>query len=713
MKIVTIDSGIRLSSTGKTLFAAVLILVSIVSVYSNTFNASWHFDDGPNILNNKALHLTDLNWQDIKGTFFASWTGGRKLYRPVVCLSFALNYYFGGTNVTGYHVVNLTVHFIASLFLFLFIHNMLKLPSMRMKYGNSAYPIALLATVLWAINPVQIEAVTYVVQRMTSMAGMFYIMALYFYLKGRTAEQESVKNASFVLCLFCGVLSIGSKENAVMLPISILILDLILVQGISKRSIKKCFFHTLIALIAFLTVVLLIKGSYVLEPNKILSGYNIRGFTLFERLMTEPRVVLFYMSLLLYPLPSRLSFAHDISLSRSLVEPPTTLISILIILALIGLAVWKSKRWPLVSFCILFFFLNHAIESTVLPLELAFEHRNYIPSMLFFVPVALFIVENMKFFSTKPSIQRIILVGVILILIALGYSTYARNLTWKTDKTLWLDAVQKSPNLPRPHHNLGKYYDDVGLKRIALEHYRKALSLPEGPDRRSHFISSYNMGVIYKSFQDEENARRYLLKSVELEPRFSPAYVSIGIMSIEKGQNEDALNYFIKALTHDITSEQARNYAGLALLREERAQDAITQFKTTLATNPNDLYALTHIGVAYKSVGDLEKATAYLKKVLRIDSKYVTAFLHLIEVYSLSGQPEKATQTAEQLLKQFPDHVLPLLVDKRIINTEPLLAPPDLEIISPILEKALIKKGVRYHGLAQKLRKARMQGAEQ
>ncbi|MBL7224785.1 MAG: tetratricopeptide repeat protein [Desulfobacteraceae bacterium] len=712
MKIFDLDSETHLSLRRKNIFAFFIILIIVLSVYSNTFDASWHFDDGPNILQNEALHLTHLNWQDIKKTFFASWGGGGKLYRPAACLSFALNYYFGRTGVSGYHVVNLTVHFLSSIFLFLFIHNTLNLPLLKIRYRPDAYSIALLATVLWAISPVQVQAVTYIVQRMTSMAGMFYSMSLYFYLKGKTSGPKTLKTTHYFLCFLCGVLSLGSKENAVMLPIIIFIFDLILIQGITKKSIKRHSFFLLIAVVTCLIAAFLLKGPFIFDPIKTLSGYNIRGFTLFERLLTEPRIVLFYISLLLYPMPYRLCFAHDISVSKGLFDPPTTIIAILIIFMLLGLAILKSKRWPLVSFCILFFFMNHAVESTVLPLELAFEHRNYIPSMLFFVPLSILFVKGIKFFSGKVSMQIIIAASVVLVLIASGNSTFIRNFVWKTGETLWIDTVLKSPNLPRTHHNLGKYYDDIGLKRTALEHYQQALKLPEGPNRRSHYITNYNMGLIYKSLKDADNARRYLLKSVELEPRFSPAYTSLGIMCIEEGQNENALDYFIKALSHDISSQKARNYTGLALLRQKKFEGAISQFEKALKANPNDLYALTHIGVAYKCKGEFNKATRCFKKVLGIDPEYVTASLHLIETQSLRREGKKAEQIAEDLIDQFPNDKLSLLIDKRIIETEPLLEPPNLQIISPVLEETIMKKDVKYHALARKLKNHRKRKPE-
>jgi len=527
-----------------------------------------------------------------------------------------------------------------------------------------------------------------------------------FYLKGKTSAPDRSGSINYFLCLVCGILAVGSKENAIMLPMVILLYDLFLIQGVTKKNIKKYFFYLLIVVIGCLAVALLtLKSASLLDPENTLSGYNVRGFTLLERLLTEPRILLFYISLLLYPMPYRLCFAHDISLSKGLFDPPATIIAIMITLILLGLALLKSKRWPLISFCTLFFFINHAVESTILPLELAFEHRNYIPSMLLFVPIAILFVEGIKFFSTKSLMQFVIFVSLTLVLVSLGHSTFIRNLIWKTDETLWLDAVEKSPNLTSAHHNLGKYYDDIGLKRIAIEHYQKALQLPEGPNRRSHYITSYNMGLIYKALKDDDNARRYLLESVELEPRFSLAYTSLGIMSIEKGQNKDALDYFILALTHDISSQKSRNYTGLALLRQKRFDDAIGQFKKALEANPNDPYALTHIGVAYKFKGEFNKATRYFKKVLGIDSAHPTALLHLIEVYCLTGQEKKAELTAEKLVNLFPEEKLSVLIDKRVIETEPLLEPADLQIISPVLEETLMNKGVKYHALARKLKK--------
>ena len=163
------------------IFAFVSLFVFLLIIYGNSFHCEWQFDDIPNIVENVNVHMKSLFWTDIKKSFHI--TPAQGLPRPVAYLSFGLNYYSGGLDVFGYHVVNFVIHYIAAAFLFLFIFNTLNLPLLKEKYRHIAYPVALLAVTLWATNPVQVNAVTYIVQRMTSLSGMAYIMSMYFYLK--------------------------------------------------------------------------------------------------------------------------------------------------------------------------------------------------------------------------------------------------------------------------------------------------------------------------------------------------------------------------------------------------------------------------------------------------------------------------------------------------------------------------------------------------
>ena len=152
--------------------------------YISTFDAGWHLDDRPNILENRALHIQSLDPETLIRTFTAAPTQesapGKRLYRPLPCLSFALNWYFNQDRVFGYHVVNLLIHFLSACFLYLCIQQILSTPILANKYQGQEIFIAMLAALLWSLNPVQTQAVTYIVQRMASMAALFYIVSIYF-----------------------------------------------------------------------------------------------------------------------------------------------------------------------------------------------------------------------------------------------------------------------------------------------------------------------------------------------------------------------------------------------------------------------------------------------------------------------------------------------------------------------------------------------------
>ena len=229
--------------SGKKWIAFALLLTLILLVYSNTFNASWHFDDYPNINKNPRIKITNLKPGTILQTFVASRDGGlylgRKVYRPVACLTLALNWYVGQDNVLGYHVVNISIHLITAFILFLTMLRLFSTPNLQGKYTGSEYFIALLAATLWAINPIQTQAVTYIVQRMASMAAMFYILSIYFYLRGRLS---ALPKDRIRLYLFCGIsflLAIGSKENALTLPLALIVLEIIFFQDVTRPRARR------------------------------------------------------------------------------------------------------------------------------------------------------------------------------------------------------------------------------------------------------------------------------------------------------------------------------------------------------------------------------------------------------------------------------------------------------------------------------------------
>ena len=300
--------------------------------------------------------------------------------RPFAYLTFAMNYYFSGLRVFSYHIVNFFIHVLCSIVLYLFVYRTLNLPVVKKYHSYNAHAVSLVSVFLWATHPIQVTAVTYIVQRMASMAGLFYIISMYCYLLARTTENKRHGHAWYASCCISGLLSFMTKENAAMLPFSIFLYDLLLLQPERNR---KQIWRYLKKIILPVSIALVLAFLYT-DPLSVLSGYDKRPFTPIDRLMTQPRVILFYISLLIYPVSSRLALLHDFEFSTGMFSPWTTLPSILIVTGLILLFILLAKKHPLVSFCGIFFFLNHLIEGSIFNLELIYEHRNYLPSMLYF-----------------------------------------------------------------------------------------------------------------------------------------------------------------------------------------------------------------------------------------------------------------------------------------------------------------------------------------
>jgi len=692
MGFVNLEPETHLTPCRKNVFALVAIFVIVLAIYSNTFHASWHFDDEINILKNEPLNLNELSCQNLKKTFFASLDGSKTIYRPIACLSFALNYFFAKDNVFGYHVVNLSIHVLAAFFLFLFLYHTLNLPLLKARYGPNSYSIALLATVLWAINPVQIQAVTYIVQRMASMAGMFYIISMYFYLRGRTSEHRVLQSLYFSLCFFAAALAFGSKENAAMLPMSIFLFDLLLIQGLTRENIKRNSIVLLVLIFIPLILALVLNGPSIFSIKHLLSGYENRAFTLMERLLTEPRIILFYISLLLYPMPDRLCILHDISISHNFIDPPTTIVSILIILGILFLSIVKSRQWPFISYCIIFFFINHLIESSVFPLELIFEHRNYIPSMLFFVPVAILLLMALQRLSEKRSMQVIISIFIILVLVGQGHSTFVRNAIWKTGESLWMDAVDKNPKLPRPYHNLAKYYGDMGYREKETNLYHKALTSKRGPHYISHHMTHYNLALAYISIDQKEKAIEHLRKTIELAPGFSSAYNNLGVLMIKQGKYDEAIDNFMRALAYDENNATAHNNLAFVLLKRVRLEEALSESKKALTLQEDFTRAFYNLGIIYKHKKRFSKAKHYLGLALKKRRKDIMTRLHMIEVLSLMQDKELLTEFLAETLLIIPAEKLQALIKEIAADNIPDDEAPDLQIILPLLGRAYLER---------------------
>jgi len=537
-----------------------------------------------------------------------------------------------------------------AIFLFLFLFNTLNLPSLRERYALKAYHIAMLAVFLWALNPIQTQAVTYIVQRMASLAGMFYIMGMYFYLKTRTATSRGTKRTYILLCFVSFVLALGSKENAVMLPLSLLLYETLVIQEDPHQFFRNNVRIFLMVFCIFLSIFILYlvyKGESILS---FMSGYGGRPFTMNQRLLTEPRILLFYISLLIYPVPSRFSIAHSIQISTSLFNPVWTFFSVFLIGVSIVYLTHRARKYPLISFCFLFFFLNHIVESTIIPLELIFEHRNYIPSMMFFVPIAIWVSFILERYALNKPMKFIISAFVIFFLIGIGNATFLRNFAWKDEKSLWTDAAEKASDQFRVHQHLGLYWQNHGHNAKAISEFEKALKSPSINRKDEVIIGHYHLGKLYADLEDYEKAESFYQKALTLDPKSYYALGNLAAIYGKTGKTDLADQYLMKAIKANPGDPFMNLNMGLYQLRKRRPEKAIHHFMVSLNEKKLEKRALLYLGIAYKQKGWLGRAATSFEKSLTMDENNISPHLHLLEIYSKKAHKAMTQQEAETII---------------------------------------------------------------
>jgi len=677
-------------------FISLLLLVLIT--YSNSFYASWHLDDGPNITENRNAHLQGFSWSEVKNALLASPSGSSVAFlRPVSRFSFALNSYFLGKDVFGYHVVNVSIHVLASFFLYLFLASALELPAVRTRYGTPHRFAALLVTVFWAIHPIQTQAVTYIVQRMASMAGMFYIMSMYFYLKAQLAHDRTARRWFIAAAAGAGILSFGSKENAIVLPVSILLLRLLIVQGFTTENLRKTLRDLLVYYLLPLLVVTAFLFSFHDIIDRVFALYHARAFTLWERLLTEQRVMLLYISLLLYPLSTRFSVDHPLEISRSLLDPPSTALSIVAILTILAAALLLARKQPLITFSVLFFFINHVVESTILPMELVFEHRNYIPSMFFFVPVVMGIMRLLVFVSHSRPMRVFLLTSVGLAVVVLGYATFMRNLVWNSERSLWTDCLQKYPSSSRAHHNLGRDYGVSGDVERAYQEYALALESPFiSSSPKEAGITYFNMGLLAHERGDLEKAYTLYVKAIGIDPCCPGAGNNMaGILLGRSLSNAPAaLDLLDRAIHCGDESETvlALSNKSILLWKLGRHQEALEAVHRAFEMDQDSPLNLLRFGYMLKEKGDIENASVHFRRILTMNPRDVHASLFLAEIHFSSADIEKGKRTLSRLLQEVPVEEVIRFLETHTDEGAGLEVAPRISLLLPFLEEILQKE---------------------
>jgi hypothetical protein len=538
--------------------SALLVTVALVAMAAITLlayypgmSAGFYFDDIPNFSGAPAMRWTELSMEALHRTLNEAWLKTR----PVANVSFGITHYFSALNPAPYHWTNLFIHFAAGLALFWVI----RLLQRRLKVQQEDTWWALLAVFLFLVHPLNIQAVTYVVQRMTSLATLFFLLALGSYLTARHLAIGRKQYAWFAAVLTCFLVSIGSKEIGYLLLPILLLYEVCFHGGewynrfrVENASLRRFAVYAGGGLLAIMGVTVawhLGSGSFSLTET--MPG---RDYSAFERVLTQGRVQFFYISLLLWPSPSRLNLDHDFVVSRSLFEPISTALALTIWLIIFLYAMRNISSRPRLAFPILAYFVLHSMESAPINLELVFEHRMYLPGTM----LALLVALNPPQLA-KPY-REIGLVAALSIGLLLTGATYQRNVVWANPIAFLYDVAQKSPSKFRPQYNLGTELGKRGLIVEAEMALQRAVSLkPENPKAHNQ------LGNVYMYRKQFDIAEKHYRLAIEYDPQYAQAFYNLSLILASQHRYEEQKDALKKFIEH--APPQLANQKQAALVR--------------------------------------------------------------------------------------------------------------------------------------------------
>ena len=622
-----------------------LFLIFIpLTIYSNTVQSPFVFDDRQNILYNPYIQIQELSISNILQAGLKSYASSR----PVANISFALNYYLFGYSTASFRVLNILIHIATGILLYFLLKAILC--SSKSCLGEKKEWIAFFTALIWLVHPLQIQSVTYIVQRMNSMASMFFVATLLFYSIARSAKNPALKTVLFIGAISSSILSFGSKEISATLPFFIILYEFYFLQKLNGRWIRKHMWYMLILLSVVAFVSLIYMGGDPLP--RVSASYSIRNFTPFQRILTECRVIVYYISLIVFPHPSRLNLDHSFEISTSFLNPITTLFSIVFILILIIISVFIARKKLLISFCLIWFFGNLVIESSIIGLEIIFEHRTYLPSMFLILMAVIFL-------GTIFPLKRFIFIGLIVSAV-LSFWTYERNITWQSRASLWRDAVEKSPEKARPHHNLGIALCDEGRLEEALAEYNKALTLDPGL-----YKAANNIGLVLIDQGKVGEAIDYLNSAKKRFPNADVIRYNLGRIYTSLKRSDEAINEYFQAIQINPSAYLAHNNLGFELARRKGFAASLYHYTEAIRLNAYNADTHNNIGNLLFRMGKIDRGVHHYKTALDINPHFRRAFRNYTKASELKTRIDNAVISLRKRMQT-------LLSKKHVITAQDL-----------------------------------------
>jgi tetratricopeptide (TPR) repeat protein len=605
-------------------------------------------------------------------------------YRKVAQLSFVINKWMDPTDPLNYRVVNVIIHVFNSFLVYLVAFKTLSLPRWREKYGKHRYAVALLGSVVFALHPINIDAVAYIVQRMTSLATMFVLLAVLSYLAARTAQGGAMPKilfyASTAVCILLGIFS---KENAVLAVPLLLLYDVMLVsvdnnRGVLKRTVAAAVVGAILLGTAAIflhfgqaagTILDLLLHPLRPVPPQYWTAIDVYWSPV-QHMMTEFRVVSRYLFLLLLPLPKFLVFDWwGFPVSTGLLSPASTLMSLFLVAGLLAFSIWKRRKMPFLSFGLLWYFLAVSLESfLVFGLDLYFEHRNYLPLTGLVIGVAAEAVSVLR----RPLKGRTLWAAVCVLSLVLGGLTFQRNLVWKDSVTLWKDTVDKTDGNLRAMLALGNSYLKVSDLVTAKQYYEEAVKISLSRKFARYFDDSvYSLGMTDLFMGKLEEVKKVIDIMDERTEGSYRSDILKGAYSAMSGDPDGAIHRYEGILPSASGLDRAIvfNLMGDAFFRKGSREKAIENYNSAIATDPSFAAAYYGLGTVYLSKKDLKNASFYIEKTLALDPHNVLALSDMADILLIKKEaPDKAMDLAAQAVAHSPVLYQPYLTMGNVLT---------------------------------------------
>lgn len=607
-----------------------MIAVGALAAYGNSFGGAMVLDDVRHIVGHERIHQL--------------WPIGPVLSgkRPVTDFTLAVNWANGEENVTGYHAVNLVIHFAAALLLFGIVRRSLE--SRRVCYATTrACWLAGIVGLIFVVHPLQTQSVTYIIQRCESMMGFFFLGTLYCVIRGTNSTKSITWYCSSVLLCALGM---GCKAVIVTAAPVILAYDRIfLARGWGEIIRRRWWLYVAFASTGLLLLVFgAIQGIVDPTPqHNTTMGLGYKGTTPVGYLLTQFGVLLYYLRLSLWPHP--LCIDYDWPFASSLM---TWIPQMLVILSLVWLTCWALLRRPGLGFLGIWFFLILAPTSSVLPIKDAlFEHRMYLPLAAIIVGVVLGADVVLRRLVTRRNLghsshQTWAVALATLTVVALIVTTARRNTAYASQTSMWKDVVSKRPDNDRAHYNLGTFFLHEKRPKKAADSLRKSLAI--NPEQAA---AEYNLGKALAQQGMHHEAIEHYEKALALNSNFHEAYNNLGNAHIRLGNVATGLRNLEESLWIDPTYTEAHYNLGTTLVSIGRFEEGITHLHTARELEPNTPRVLIGLVKAYVSFGDalaaakqLDRAKVVFETALRLDPNNAYARKALDALSGATSQSE-------------------------------------------------------------------------